>query len=160
MNEANKPEEAVGGKKYEKVCIYSVTDKSCPFADRRISIRQQSDQLCSVLGENQKARSASTVYRHREKARTKALIESNSLLNAATAIQLCCDGRVVLSMNRYMFLDQFTDGYDQKHNKSNSSKIVYQKYIRKCKIASNTISKEACVTNFLKHALSWSIPPL
>ena len=67
------------------------------------SIRQQSDQLYSVLGESQIAASPSTVSPF-EKVRTKALTESSSLLNAATAIQLCCDGRVVLSIDRYIFL--------------------------------------------------------
>ena len=61
-NEDYKPKE-VGGKKYEKAYVYSLTDKSCTLADRRMtSIRQQSDQLCSALGENQIAASPTTVY--------------------------------------------------------------------------------------------------
>ena len=58
--------------------------------------------------------------------RTKALKESKSFLNAAIAIQLCCDERVVLSMDYYIFLGQYTDGYDQKHE----SVIVSQKHTR------------------------------
>ena len=88
------PRAAVGGKLYEKVHFYSITDRSCVLADRRmVSIRQQSDILKSSLG-NEIAASPSTVHRQREKVR-RALAESENLLKTASAIQLCYDGCMV-----------------------------------------------------------------
>ena len=37
----------------------------------------------------------------------KALTSSNIALNAASALQLCYDGRVVDKIDRYVFLGQF-----------------------------------------------------
>ena len=46
----NPRKKSVGGKSYEKVRLYSVTDESCILADRRMTfIGQQSDQLVSVF---------------------------------------------------------------------------------------------------------------
>ena len=98
----------VGGKRYEKVRIYSVSDKSCILADRRMtSIRQQSDQLLSVVDRRKISASASSVYRRREEVRMKALILSDTALATTSALQLCYDGRVIDKIDRYVFLGQF-----------------------------------------------------
>ena len=56
----------VGGKMYTKVHSFSITDRSCVLADRRmISIRQQSDLLKSTL-QNKISASPSTIYRKQE----------------------------------------------------------------------------------------------
>ena len=52
------------------------------------SLRQQSDQLLSVVRPENIAASASTVYRHREKMRMKALQRSETLVASSNAIQL------------------------------------------------------------------------
>ena len=53
---------------YRKKKAFFITEESCILADRRMtSLRQQSDQLLSVVGPENIAASASTVYRHREK---------------------------------------------------------------------------------------------
>ena len=97
-----------GGKYYEKKRICAVSDESCILADRRMtSLRQQSDQLLSVVDKDKISASVSTVYRRREKVRMKALTSSNIALNVASAVQLCYDGRVVDKIDRYVFLGQF-----------------------------------------------------
>ena len=74
----------------------------------------------------------------------KALTESNSLLNAVTAIQLCYDGRVVFNMDCYNFLSQFTDEYDQKHDSVMAVKSFRNYVSVKTALLFNTISKKAC----------------
>ena len=85
-----------------------MSDESCILADRRMtSLRQQCDQLLSVVDKDKISASVSTVYRRRETVRMKALTSSNIAINAASAVQLCYDGRVVDKIDRYVFLGQF-----------------------------------------------------
>lgn len=97
-------EKPVGGKCYEKVRIYSVSDECCILADRRMtSIRQQADQLASVVDRRQISASASSIYRRREEVRMKALAKSKVLLAEASALQLCYDGRIIEKLDHYVF---------------------------------------------------------
>ena len=108
------PGEVVGGKNYHKKA-FSITEESCILADRRMtSLRQQSDQLLSVVGPENIAASASTVYRHREKMRMKALQRSETLEASSTAIQLCYDGKIIDKIDRYVFVAQFVNVNDAK----------------------------------------------
>ena len=92
-----------------------VTKESCILADRRMaSIRQQSDQLQSVIDRKKIAASPATVYRRREEVRMKALANSENILNTESAIRLCYDRRVIHKMDRYVFLGQLTDSVDNE----------------------------------------------
>ena len=54
---------STGGKTYTKALTFSITKESCILADRRLtSIRQQSDQLLSVVGSEKIAASPSTIF--------------------------------------------------------------------------------------------------
>ena len=65
------------------------------------SLRQQSDQVLSVIGSDSIAASSSTVYRHLEKARMKALQQWKSLLSASNSLQLCYDGQIIRSTGTF-----------------------------------------------------------
>ena len=83
------PIKTLGGKNYEKLKIFSVTEKSCVPTDRRMtSIGQQ-----SVIGKRNRAASPATVCRRRPEIRMKALglADINSSLTAGSAPQLCYD---------------------------------------------------------------------
>ena len=101
------PKAVMGGKKYKKIKIAHVSSESCTFADRRLtSIRQQSDQLLSVVG-SEIAASPSTIFRKREKVRMSALSDAEAKLKELDFLQLCNDGRIVNKSDRYVFLGQF-----------------------------------------------------
>ena len=101
------PKAVTGGKKYKKIKTAEVSSESCTFADRRLtSIRQQSDQLLSVVG-SEIAASPSTIFRKREKVRISALSDAEVKLHGSDFLQLCYDGRVVNKSDRYVFLGQF-----------------------------------------------------
>ena len=78
------------------------------------SLRQQSDQLLSVVRPENIAASASTVYRHREKMRMKALQRSETLVASSNAIQLWYDGKIIDKIDRYVFVAQFVNVSDAK----------------------------------------------
>ena len=78
------------------------------------SLRQQSDQLLSVVGPENIAASASTGYRHREKMRMKALQRSETLVDSSNTIQLCYDGKIIDKIDRYVFVAQFVNVSDAK----------------------------------------------
>ena len=60
-----------------------MSDESCILADRRMtSLRQQSDQLLSVVDKDK----ISTLYQRREKVRMKALTSSNIAFKRS----ICC----------------------------------------------------------------------
>ena len=73
------------------------------------SLRQQSDQLLSIVDRDKISASVSTLYRRREEVRMKALTSSNAVLSTASALQLCYDGRVIDKIDRYVFLGHFVD---------------------------------------------------
>ena len=103
-DEEYQPIKTLGRKNYKKVKIFLVTEKSCVLADQRMtSIRQQADQLQTVIGKRNIAASPATVYRRRQEMRMKALAQSESSSKAAQAVQLCYDGRVIHKMDRYVF---------------------------------------------------------
>ena len=109
-DEEYKPSENTGGKKYKKVRIYSVSEESCVLADRRMtSIRQQSDQLTSLVDRGSISASPATIHRRREAVRMKSMTLSEAKLDAAPALQLCYDGRIVNKIDRYVVLGQFID---------------------------------------------------
>ena len=109
------PRKVSGGKNYKKNKSFFVTEQSCILADRRMtSLRQQSDQLLSVIGADNIAASSSTVYRHREKARMKALQQCESVLSSSNSIQLCYDGKIIDKIDRYVFVGQFIDSCNTK----------------------------------------------
>ena len=110
------PGEVVGGgKNYHKKKAFFITEESCILADRRMtSLRQQPDQLLSVVGPENIAASASTVHRHREKMRMKALQRSETLVASSNAIQLCYDGKIIDKIDRYVFVAQFVNVSDAK----------------------------------------------
>ena len=104
------PRKVTGGKNYNRKKSFSLTEQSCILADSRMtSLRQQSDQLLSVIGDDNIAASSSTVYRHREKARMKALQQCESVLSASNSLQLCYDGKIIDKIDRYVFVGQFVD---------------------------------------------------
>ena len=95
-----------GGKNYHKLRPFTINEKSCNLADRRLtSIRQQSDQLLSAFGDKIAA-SPTAVYRKRERFRMKALESCDDSLKKANAMQLCYDGKIINKMDRYVFLTQ------------------------------------------------------
>ena len=109
------PGEVVGGGELPQKECFFITEDSCILADRRMtSLRQQSDQILSVVGPENIAASASTVYRHREKMRMKALQRSETLAASSNAIQLCYDGKIIDKINRYVFVAQFVNVGDAK----------------------------------------------
>ena len=99
----------VDGKRYEKVRAHLLTHECYILADGRMtSMRQQSELLLLVLNRSLIFASPLTIYR-RIKVRMKALALNVDKLSAASALQLCYDGRVVNRIDRYVFLDQFID---------------------------------------------------
>ena len=101
------PKAVTGGKKYKKIKTAEVSSESCTLADRRLtSIRQQSDQLLSVVG-SEIAASPSTIFRKREKVRMSALRDAEAKLKGTDFLQLCYDGRIVNKSDKYVFLGQF-----------------------------------------------------
>ena len=87
-DEEYQPIKTLGGKNYEKMKIFSVTDKSCVLADRRMtSIGQQSGQLQSVIGKRNIAASPATVHRRRQEIRMKALADSENSIKAAVVLR-------------------------------------------------------------------------
>ena len=83
------PKAVTGGKKYKKIKTAEVSSESCSLADRRLtSIRQQSDQLLSVVG-SEIAASPSTIFRKREKVRMSALSDAEAKLKGSDFLQLC-----------------------------------------------------------------------
>ena len=101
---------STGGKTYAKTRTFSVTEESCILADRRLtSIRQQSDQLLSVVGSEKIAASPSTIFRKREQCRLKALRRCEADLNKADALQLCYDGKIINEIDRYVYIGQYYD---------------------------------------------------
>ena len=102
-----------GVKNFTKARTFSVTEESCILADRRLtSIRQQSDQLLSVVGSEEIAASPSTIFCKREQCRLKALRRCKADLNKADALQLCYDGKIIHKIDRYVFIGQYY-GLDQ-----------------------------------------------
>ena len=101
---------STGGKNYTKARTFSVTEESCILADRRLtSIRQQSDQILSVVGSENIAASPSTIFCKREQCRLKALRRCKADLNKADALQLCYDGKIINKIDRYIFIGQYYD---------------------------------------------------
>ena len=68
------------------------------------SIRQQSDQLTSLVDWHSISASPATIHRRRETLRMKSMTLSEAKLDAASALQLCYDGRIVNKIDRYVFL--------------------------------------------------------
>ena len=101
---------STGGKNYTKARTFLVTEESCILADRRLtSIRQQSDQLLSVVSSEKIAASPSTIFCKREQCRLKALRRCEADLNKADALQLCYDSKIINKINRYVFIGQYYD---------------------------------------------------
>ena len=61
----------------------------------------------SVFGRICIPASPSTTCRRREDVRIKALNKSEESLAAASALQLCYDGRIIEKIDRYVFVGQF-----------------------------------------------------
>ena len=101
---------STGGKNYTKARTFSVTEESCILADRHLtSIRQQSDQLLSVVGSEKTAASSPTIFCKREQCRLKALWRCKADLNKADALQLLYDGKTINKIDRYVFSGQYYD---------------------------------------------------
>ena len=101
---------STGRKNYTKARTFLVTEESCILADRRLtSIRQQSDQLLSVVSSEKIAASPSTIFCKREQCRLKALRRCEADLNKADALQLCYDSNIINKINRYVFIGQYYD---------------------------------------------------
>ena len=104
------PQKIVGGESYEKIRVYSVTHKSCIPVDHRMGlIRQESDQLVSVFGQRYIAASVSTVCSQREDVEMKILKKSEEFLARASALQLCYDGKIILKIDRCVFVGRFVN---------------------------------------------------
>ncbi|CAK8684380.1 unnamed protein product [Clavelina lepadiformis] len=104
----------IGGKFYKKIHTFSVNQEMCMLADRRMtSIRQHSDQLRSLAREKIAA-SPTTIFRRREKVRMKALERCQLEIKSCSAMQLCYDGRVINSLDRYVFVGQLLDDQNKK----------------------------------------------
>ena len=101
---------STGDKNYTKARTCLVTEDSCILANRRLtSIRQQSDQLLSVVRSEKIAASLSTIFCKREQCRLKALRRCEADLNKADALQFCYDSKIINKINRYVFIGQYYD---------------------------------------------------
>ena len=101
---------STGGKNYAKARTFSVIEENCILTDRRLtSIRQQSDQLLSVMGSESIAALPSTIFCKREQCRLKALQRCKADLNKADAQQICYDGKIINKIDRYVLIGQYYD---------------------------------------------------
>ena len=86
-----------------------VTKTKCVLADRRCTfIRQQADQLTPENFENP-GTSKSSIHRKREKYRIESLKSAQLKHVTVDAWQLCYDGKIIDSIDRYVFIGQCLD---------------------------------------------------
>ena len=86
-----------------------VTLTKCVLVDRRCtSLRQQADQLTPQNFENP-GTSKSSIHRKRERYRIESLKSAQLKHVTVDGWQLCCDGKIIDGIDRYVFIGQCFD---------------------------------------------------